>query len=66
MLDSVVYLPILGKPLIMYLGILTLLGFLATGYTGARKMAVELHTNLAKISIVLAIVHAIMGILAYF
>ncbi len=66
MLNNISYFLILGKPVIMYVGILTLIGFLATGYTGAKKMDIKLHTMLARISIALAIIHATMGILAYF
>ena len=72
MLNNITYFMILGKPLMMYLGILVLLCFLFTAYIGASnlkakgKIPLKWHFIMAKISICLAIVHAILGVLAFF
>ncbi|OGY49855.1 MAG: hypothetical protein A3B89_03335 [Candidatus Buchananbacteria bacterium RIFCSPHIGHO2_02_FULL_40_13] len=72
MLNNFSYYPILGKPLIMYLGIATFLLFLATAgvgygiFKGQLKISITWHFRLAKAAIALAIIHAALGILAYF
>lgn len=72
MLRNITYFLIFGKPLIMYLGILTLLSFLFTAYIGwsnrrgHNKISLFWHFRMAKISIALAIIHGLLGILAYF
>jgi hypothetical protein len=72
MFRSIAYLLIFGKPLIMYTGILTLFSFLFTAligflnYNGIRKIPFKWHPRMAVISITLAIIHGLMGILAYF
>ncbi|MCL4384549.1 hypothetical protein M1116_03780 [Patescibacteria group bacterium] len=63
---------ILGKPLMMYLGILTISSFLTTAlvgflnYKGNHVIPFKWHPRLAALSITLAIIHGILGILAYF
>lgn len=72
MLQNITYFLIFGKPLIMYLGITTLLFFLITatlGYgivKGIGKIPFKFHMIAADISIVLALIHAVLGILIYF
>jgi len=72
MLQNITYFLIFGKPLIMYLGIITLLSFLATATIGVLiikgigKIPFKLHMTMALISIVLAIIHGVLGILIYF
>ncbi|MDO8339095.1 MAG: hypothetical protein Q7T16_00380 [Candidatus Burarchaeum sp.] len=70
MLRDITYYLIFGKPLIMYLGILTLLSFMTTAYIGTRilkgKATVEQHKKMVITSFLLAGVHATLGILAYF
>jgi len=72
MFEAITYAPVFGKPLIMYLGILTLLSFLATAAVGAMNMkgitAIPFvwHPRLAAFSICLALIHAALGVLAYF
>ena len=72
MLTNITYYQIFGKPLIMYLGILTLLSFLFTaliGYLnrrGINRIPLAWHFRMAKISITLAIIHGLLGVLAYF
>jgi ethanolamine transporter EutH len=71
MFRNITYFLIFGKPLIMYLGTLTLLSFLLTAligflnYKGMHKIPFKWHPRMAAISITLAIIHGLMGILAY-
>lgn len=58
---------ILGKPLVVYLGIIVLIGFLITATIGmlilkGKTIPLKYHFLLAKISIALAVIH---GLLAY-
>jgi hypothetical protein len=72
MFQEITYAPIFGKPLIMYLGILTLSSFLFTAsiailnFRGIRKLPFVWHPRFAALSIFLAIIHGSLGILAYF
>ncbi|HLD55004.1 MAG TPA: hypothetical protein VJB35_01965 [Candidatus Nanoarchaeia archaeon] len=72
MLENLIYFQILGKPLIMYFGILTLLSFLFTAsiavlnQKGIHLIPFVWHPRMAIISITLAIMHGTFGILAYF
>jgi hypothetical protein len=74
MLTNVTYYLIFGKPLIMYLGILTLLSILLTAtvgylvFSGKAKPPINFNTHryLAYTSITLALIHGALGILAYF
>lgn len=73
MLQEITYYLIFGKPFIMYLGIATLLSFLITAFIGFsvyhRRMAIipfKWHPKMAALSIALAIVHGILGVLLYF
>jgi hypothetical protein len=75
MLINITYYLIFGKPLIMYLGILTLLLFLSTATIGflvfhgkvkPPMITLKTHLLLAAASLALALVHGILGILAYF
>jgi hypothetical protein len=72
MFEAITYAPIFGKPLIMYLGILTLLSFLATATVGALNMKgittipFKWHPRLAVFSICLALIHGALGVLIYF
>jgi hypothetical protein len=66
------YFLIFGKPLIMYLGIITLLSFMLTftigflNYRGIKTIPFKWHPVFAVISITLALIHGIMGVLIYF
>jgi dolichyl-phosphate-mannose--protein O-mannosyl transferase len=68
---EITYYQIFGKPLIMYLGIITLLSFLFTAAIallnrkGINKIPMEWHFRMAKISIALALVHGLLAMLAY-
>ncbi len=66
MLTEIAYYQILGKPVIMYLGILTLISFLITAGLGHFGKYNKLHVTFAAISIILALIHGTLGISAYF
>ena len=72
MLSEISYFSILGKPLIMYLGILTLLCFSTTAMVpilkkhGYRKLSFKAHHRLAYTSLVLGVVHGVLGLSGYF
>lgn len=56
----------------MYLGIITLLSFLITASVGVLiikgigKIPFKWHLRMVKISITLALIHGLLGILLYF
>lgn len=73
MLEYITYYQIFGKPLIMYLGLLTLSSFLFTASIavlnikfGINKIPFKWHPRMAAISITLALIHGTLGILLYF
>ena len=72
MFQNITYFLIFGKPLIMYLGILTLLVFLFTAaiavmnLKGIRTIPFRWHPRCAAIAIFLALVHGLLGVLVYF
>jgi len=72
MLRQITYYLIFGKPLILYLGILALLALLFTaiiGYLnlkGNQKIPFKWHLVAARVAIMLALAHALLGILTYF
>jgi hypothetical protein len=71
MFSEITYAPVLGKPLILILGVLTLLGFLLTAsiavlnHRRIRTIPFRWHLRCAVVSIGLAAVHGTLGILAY-
>jgi hypothetical protein len=72
MFVEITYFPIFGKPLITYLGILTLLAILITASVavmnkkGIRIIPFRWHPVCAGCAILLALVHGLLGMLAYF
>jgi len=72
MFEEVSYYMILGKPLLMYLGVLTLFFLLVTASIavlnkrGIAKIPIQWHFRMAKLTILLALVHGLFGVLAYF
>lgn len=72
MLNEISYYLIFGKPLIMYMGIITLSSFLITAsigflnLNGNTAIPLKYHFMMAKISLTLALIHGTFGILAYF
>jgi hypothetical protein len=71
MFQEISYAPIFGRPLIMYLGIITFSSFLFTAsiailnFRGIRKIPFLWHPRFAGLSICLGIIHGSLGILAY-
>lgn len=72
MLSTIAYYQILGLPIVLYLGILTLLSFILTATIGhmnkkgINKIPFKWHSRMAKTSIGLALIHAILALSAYF
>ena len=71
MFQDISYALFFGKPLILYLGVLTLLAFLFTAaiavlnFKGIRTIPFKWHPRCAAIAICLGLVHGALGILAY-
>ena len=69
--QDISYALIFGKPLILYLGVLTLFAFIFTAaiavlnVKGIRTIPFKWHPRCAAIAICLALVHGALGILAY-
>lgn len=70
MLNNISYFLIFGKPIMMYLGILTFTSLVCTataGYLVTRgKVNFRVHKILAAITLSIAITHGTLGIMAYF
>ena len=72
MLQDITYYLIFGIPFIVYLGIITILMFVITALfailkrKGKTKISIQWHFRLAILSIILGIIHGILGITAYF
>jgi len=71
MFQDISYALIFGKPLILYLGVLTLSAFIITAVIavlnskGISTVPFEWHSRCAVIAICIALVHGALGILAY-
>ncbi|NPV50900.1 MAG: hypothetical protein HPY60_06870 [Candidatus Methanofastidiosum sp.] len=70
MLNEISYYPILGYPLILYLGIIAIIFFLialsiSTILKDKIKSHYKTHRKIAIISVIIALIHGLMGILAY-
>jgi len=71
-LNEIIYFQIFGKPLIMYGGIITLLSILFTASIavlnkkGIKLIPFKWHPRMAIFSIILVLIHGILGMLAYF
>jgi len=70
MLNKIAYFLILDKPLILYLGIVTLVLLFTTAAMGflvmKGKAKFKHHLLLARITVILALIHATLGLSAYF
>jgi len=72
MFTEISYFLIFGKPLIMYLGVVTVLLFLTTSMIailnmkGIATIPFVWHPRLAVLSLGLALIHGMLGIMAYF
>jgi len=71
MFNEISYYLVFGKPLILYLGITTLILFLSVVIVGfliyTRKTNIEFkwHIRLAALAIIMALIHGFFGIAAY-
>ena len=71
MFQEITYLMFFGIPFIVYLGIITILMFMATATLavlkrkGKIKYLIQWHYRLAYLSILLGIIHSILGISIY-
>lgn len=72
MLGQIAFYSIMGKPVMFYMGIIALILFIITGMIPLlRQRAIlnipmEWHFRLAKIAIVIALLHGIFALSAYF
>ncbi len=72
MLQEITYYLIFGIPFIVYLGIITIVIFIITALIAYLKrknkikISIKWHFRLAYVSIVLALIHGFLGIMAYF
>ncbi len=70
-LQQVAYYSILGKPVVMYFGIITLLSLLFTAsisimnLRGITYIPFKWHPRMAKITIALALLHGLLALSAY-
>ena len=71
MLEQIIFFPIFGKPLILYLGVLTYLLFMTVAAIPIitkrtkYKIKIKYHMRLAYLAIILATVHGTFGLLIY-
>ena len=70
MLNEISYYPIFGYPFIIYLGIMAIILFLiavsiSTIFKGKIKSHFKTHRAIAIVSIVIALIHGLMALLAY-
>lgn len=71
MFYQIAYYQILGKPLIMYLGILALASLFSTATLGfliyrGKPIPISIHYKMAATTIILALIHAFLGLGIYF
>lgn len=72
MLQEIANFQILGRPLVMYGGILTLLSFMFTASIsmmnkrGIKFIPFKWHSRMAKLSLFFALVHGALGLSNYF
>lgn len=72
MIHDLAFTLILGKPVVMYMGILTFLSLLTTAtvgwqaFKGYNYIPFKWHPRLAALTIILATIHAILGLSVYF
>jgi hypothetical protein len=70
--QNIAYSLILGKPVIMYMGIFTYLSLLSTAtigylnFKGKTTIPFRWHPRFAVLTITLATLHALMGLSVYF
>lgn len=71
MFQEITYYMFFGIPFIVYLGIITIIMFIATATLallkrkGKIKYSIQWHYRLAYLSIILGVIHSILGISIY-
>jgi hypothetical protein len=71
MINDLIYYPIVGVPFIVFLGMITIFMFCLTAFIaimkrkGEIKLSIKWHFKLAYLSILLGIIHAILGLMLY-
>ena len=71
MLQEISYYLLFGKPVILYLGVLTLVALVITAAVavlnkaGIRTLPFAWHVRCAGVTLVLAVLHGALGVLAY-
>jgi hypothetical protein len=72
MIQTIAYYLIFGKPIILYMGIMTFLSFLTTAYIGMNVIKphggipFRYHLLFVRLSFALAMIHALLGMSVYF
>jgi hypothetical protein len=72
MFQEISYYLIFGKPLIMYIGLISIAMFLTVAtigyliFTGRTKIKITTHRNLAITAITIALIHGFFGVMLYF
>jgi len=72
MLKEIAFYTILGKPLIMYGGLLAFIMLMTTGvigflvHQGKIGLSINWHINFARVTLLLAFLHAVVGVLLFF
>ena len=62
MIQTIAFYEILGLPMIVYGGATTLILLMTTAVIGAIHKSMKLHVWLARITVLLGLVHGIIGI----
>ena len=65
MISNLAYYPILGLPLILYLGVITFFVLVSAVITGVRGAPIKVHKTLATITMVLALIHGLLALSLY-
>jgi hypothetical protein len=71
MLENISYFLIFGRPLIFYLGILSLILLVSTAtvgylnFKGRTKIPFKWHPRLAALTLILAVIHGGLGLAIY-
>jgi len=71
MLENISYFLIFGKPLIWYLGMMTLLSLISTAaigylnFKGKMMVPFKWHPRIAALTLILALIHGSLGLMLY-
>jgi hypothetical protein len=65
MLENLTYYNILGLPLIFYLGIISIILFIAAAYAGYKNKPIKIHKGLAVSAVIFAVIHVLLALLVY-